>query len=176
MIIDDSLLKQWEPKIQKMCSNMWIPGYDRDDLAQELRIAVVKAAKAYDEDRGASFHTYLHSAMVNTLRTLLSKANKQIVTKSLDVTYEETDLLPLDIVKALTDDSDFTLDFDITDEIFSCGLTQAEQKFLVLRLEGLTMEEITEDLGEPAYRIRQSLRKKILDGTNLYEKYSTLQR
>ena len=176
MIIDDNLLKQWEPKIQKMCSNMWIPGYDRDDLAQELRIAVVKAAKAYDEDRGASFHTYLHSAMVNTLRTLLSKANKQIVTKSLDVTYEETDLLPLDIVKALTDDSDFTLDFDITDEIFSCGLTQAEQKFLVLRLEGLTMEEITEDLGEPAYRIRQSLRKKILDGTNLYEKYSTLQR
>ena len=176
MIIDDSLLKQWEPKIQKMCSNMWIPGYDRDDLAQELRIAVVKAAKAYDEDRGASFHTYLHSAMVNTLRTLLSKPNKQIVTKSLDVTYEETDLLPLDIVKALTDDSDFTLDFDITDEIFSCGLTQAEQKFLVLRLEGLTMEEITEDLGEPAYRIRQSLRKKILDGTNLYEKYSTVQR
>ena len=176
MIIDDNLLKQWEPKIQKMCSNMWIPGYDRDDLAQELRIAVVKAAKAYDEDRGASFHTYLHSAMVNTLRTLLSKANKQIVTKSLDVTYEETDLLPWDIVKALTDDSDFTLDFDITDEIFSCGLTQAEQKFLVLRLEGLTMEEITEDLGEPAYRIRQSLRKKILDGTNLYEKYSTLQR
>ena len=155
---------------------MWIPGYDRDDLAQELRIAVVKAAKAYDEDRGASFHTYLHSAMVNTLRTLLSKANKQIDTKSLDITYDETDLLPLDIVKALTDGSDFTLDFDITDEIFSCGLTQAEQKFLVLRLEGLTMEEITEDLGEPAYRIRQSLRKKILDGTNLYEKYSTLQR
>ena len=155
---------------------MWIPGYDRDDLAQELRIAVVKAAKAYDEDRGASFHTYLHSAMVNTLRTLLSKANKQIDTKSLDITYDETDLLPLDIVKALTDGSDFTLDFDITDEIFSCGLTQAEQKFLVLRLEGLTMEEITEDLGEPAYRIRQSLRKKILDGTNLYEKYSTVQR
>ena len=112
--------------------------------------------------------------MVNTIRTLLSKSNKQLSTKSLDVTYEETDLLPLDIVKALTDDSDFTLDFDITDEIFSCGLTQAEQKFLVLRLEGLTMEEITDELGEPAYRIRQSLRKKILDGTNLYEKHSTV--
>tara|TARA_Y100000310_G_scaffold195134_1_gene195136 strand:+ start:496 stop:1020 length:525 start_codon:yes stop_codon:yes gene_type:complete len=174
MIIDDDLLKQWEPKIQKMCSNLWIPGYDRDDLAQELRIAVIKSAKAYEENRGASFHTYLHSAMVNTIRTLLSKSNKQLSTKSLDVTYEETDLLPLDIVKALTDDSDFTLDFDITDEIFSCGLTQAEQKFLVLRLEGLTMEEITDDLGEPAYRIRQSLRKKILDGTNLYEKHSTV--
>ena len=98
MIIDDDLLKQWEPKIQKMCSNLWIPGYDRDDLAQELRIAVIKSAKAYEENRGASFHTYLHSAMVNTIRTLLSKSNKQLSTKSLDVTYEETDLLPLDIV------------------------------------------------------------------------------
>ena len=66
------------------------------------------------------------------------------------------------------------MDFDITDEIFSCGLTQAEQKFLVLRLDGLTMDEITDDLGEPSYRIRQSLRKKILDGTNLYEKHSTV--
>ena len=53
MIIDDDLLKQWEPKIQKMCSNLWIPGYDRDDLAQELRIAVIKSAKAYEENRCA---------------------------------------------------------------------------------------------------------------------------
>ena len=174
MEVNDELLQQWEPKIQKMCSNIWIPGFEREDLAQELRISVIKSARAYDENRGASFHTYLHSAMVNTIRTLLSKADKQLDTKSLDVTYEETDLLPLDIVKALADSSDFTLDFDTTDEIFSCGLTELEQKFLVLRLEGLTMEEITEDLGEPAYKIRQSLRKKILDGTNLYEKYSPL--
>jgi hypothetical protein len=110
--------------------------------------------------------------MVNTLRTLLTKSKKRLETKSLDVTYDETDLMPLDIVKALTDGSDFTLDFDVTDEVFSCGLSAIEQKFLVLRLEGLTMEEITEDLGEPAYKIRQSLRKKILDGTNLHEKYS----
>ena len=82
--------------------------------------------------------------------------------------------MPLDIVRALSDDTDFTLDLDINDEIFSCGLSKAEQDFLVLRLEGLTMEEITEDLGEPAYKIRQSLRKKILDGTNLYEKYSSV--
>ena len=174
MEINDELFAQWEPKVQKMCSTIWVAGYEREDLAQELRISLLKSAKAYDEDRGVSFHTYLHSAMINTLRTLLSKSNKRIETKSLDVTYDESDLTPLDIVKALTDGSDFTLDFDVTDEIFSCGLTNTEQKFLLLRLEGLTMEEITEDLSEPAYKIRQSLRKKILDGTNLHEKYSTL--
>ena len=174
MDINDALLSQWEPKIQRMLGTVWIAGYEREDLAQELRIVIVKAAKAFDETRGILFHTYLHTAMVNTLRTLLAKAHKQLDTKSLDFTYAETDLLPLDIVKALADESDFTLDFDVTDEIFSCGLTTAEQEFLVLRLEGLTMEEITEDLGEPAYKIRQSLRKKVLDGTNLYEKYSAL--
>ena len=93
MIIDDDLLKQWEPKIQKMCSNLWIPGYDRDDLAQELRIAVIKSAKAYEENRGASFHTYLHSAMVNTIRTLLSKSNKQVSIISL------SEIIPSALIK-----------------------------------------------------------------------------
>jgi len=174
MDVDDNLLNQWEPKIQKMLANIWISGFEREDIAQELRIVIIKAARAFDETRGVLFHTYLHTSMVNTLRTLLAKAHKQVDTKSLDFTYEETDLLPLDIVKALADEDDFTLDFDVADEVFSCGLTQAEQEFLVLRLEGLTMEEITEDLGEPSYKIRQSLRKKVLDGTNLYEKYSAL--
>ena len=136
MNIDDDLLAQWEPKIQKMLFNVWIPGFDWEDTAQELRIVIIKAARAFDDTRGVLFHTYLHTAMVNTLRTLLSKAHKQIATKSLDFTYEETDLLPLDIVKALADTSDFTLDFDVADEVFSCGLTLAEQEFLVLPLQG----------------------------------------
>ena len=172
--INDELIKQWEPKIHKILADTQVRGYSKEDLEQELRISIIKAAKGFNEDRGAIFHTYLHTAMINTLRTLLAKAHKQLVTKSLDFTYEETDLLPLDIVKALADESDFTLDFDVADEVFSCGLTSTEQAFLVLRLEGLTMEEITDDLGEPAYKIRQSLRKKVLDGTNLYEKYSAL--
>jgi len=118
MDVDDELLSQWEPKIQKILGNIWISGFEREDIAQELRIVVIKAARAFDETRGVLFHTYLHTSMVNTLRTLLAKAHKQIDTKSLDFTYEETDLLPLDIVKALTDKNDFTLDFDVADEVF----------------------------------------------------------
>ena len=33
--------------------------------------------------------------------------------------------------------------------------------FIVLRLEGLTMEEISEDIGEPSYKIRTSVRNKL---------------
>ena len=40
-------------------------------------------------------------------------------------------------------------------------LTNQEQLFITLRLEGLTMEEISEDLGESSYKIRTSVRAKL---------------
>ena len=45
MEIDDALIKQWEPKITRMISTYQIEGLHRDDLAQELRICIMKAAK-----------------------------------------------------------------------------------------------------------------------------------
>ena len=43
----------------------------------------------------------------------------------------------------------------------SVNLNQLERDFLKLRVEGLTMEEITEDLGDSAYKIRQNLQDKV---------------
>ena len=72
MEINNDLIKQWEPKIQKMLQGTSIIGMDRDDIAQELRIAIMRAANGFDEDKGVVFHTYLHTAMVNTIRTLIT--------------------------------------------------------------------------------------------------------
>ena len=87
MEINDDLIKQWEPKIVRMLSNTFVIGMDWDDLAQELRIAIMKAAHGFDEDRGVIFHTYLHTSMVNTLRTLISKAQRHQQPISLDAVY-----------------------------------------------------------------------------------------
>ena len=89
MEINDELIKQWEPKINKMLQNTFVIGLDRDDIAQELRIAIVKAAQGYNEDKGVLFHTYLHTAMVNTIRTLIYKAERQLKSASLDTTFGE---------------------------------------------------------------------------------------
>ena len=168
MDINDDLIRQWEPKVQKMTSNTYILGLDREDLAQELRLAVVKAAQGFEEDRGVLFHTYLHTAMTNTIRTLLSKSRKLIpVTTSLDAVSSDFSTMPLqsyEILAALTDPSDFTIDVEFKDFIEACGLDAVETAFITLRLEGLTMEEITEDLGEPAYKVRQSVRAKLFQG------------
>ena len=76
MEINDELLEKWEPKVQKFLQTAFVTGMDREDIAQELRIAIIKAADHYDDSKGVIFHTYLHTVMVNTLRTLISKAQK----------------------------------------------------------------------------------------------------
>ena len=162
MEINDDLVTQWNPKIQKMVSNSFILGLDREDVAQDLRISLIKAAKAFDENRGIVFHTYLHTSLVNTIRTLISKAQRQPDQRSLDNVFPESGQLPKSIAHALIDDKPENLIAEIESNLYmdAQGLDDKEKFFLKLKLEGLTMEEITEDLGESAYKVRQSLREK----------------
>ena len=83
MDINNELILKWEPKIQKLLADTFVVGMDRDDIAQELRIAIIKAAQGFDEDRGVIFHTYLHTAMVNTIRTLISRGQRHPIDLSL---------------------------------------------------------------------------------------------
>tara|TARA_Y100000310_G_scaffold325235_1_gene388422 strand:- start:391 stop:921 length:531 start_codon:yes stop_codon:yes gene_type:complete len=165
MIIDEQLMEQWEPKVQKIVSNTYVVGLDRDDIAQELRIALIKAARGFEEDRGILFHTYLHTAMINTVRSLISKAQRQLLTESFDRTYEteagETLPQTSEIQLALADIDEFTHDVEIEELLVGSNLTAEEAQFVALRLEGLTMEEITEDLQESAYKLRQGVREKL---------------
>jgi len=146
MNIDDDLIIQWEPKIQKMLSTVFVIGLDREDIAQELRIAIVKAAKSFDENRGVIFHTYLHTTFVNTIRSLISRVSRNEEARSLDARYRDTNLIALDILEALIDPTDNIEEVELQDYINSANLTSEEKLFLRLRLDGLTMEEITDDL------------------------------
>ena len=162
MDINNELILQWEPKIQKMVSTVFVVGMDREDIAQELRIVLMRTAKAFDPERGVLFHTYLHTALVNTIRTLISRAQKQLklVPQSLDILYEDTGLQSTDIIEALTDPTEQEELLELDDWLYSQNLEENELLFIQLRLEGLTMEEITEDLEESAYKVRQTLREK----------------
>ena len=50
MEINDDLIRQWEPKVQKMASKTSIVGMEQEDIAQELRLVICKAAKKYSPD------------------------------------------------------------------------------------------------------------------------------
>ena len=161
MEINNELVAQWEPKIQKMSSNSYVVGLDKEDLEQELRIALVKAARAYDDSKGAIFHTYLHTSLVNTIRTLITKAQRKPIARSIDLTFDGSNTIPKEIAAAMVEPKNYTEEVEADIWINSQGLSEKEQLFLQLKLEGLTMEEITEDLGESAYKVRQSLRDKL---------------
>ena len=162
--INDDLILQWEPKVQKIASSVFVVDMDRDDIAQELRIAIIKADKGFDSSLGTSFHTYLHTTMMNTLRTLIVKAQrKHIDTLSIDELLDGgEDHIPSNkIQQALQLDEDNFDHIDAMELIRNSKLTFKEEQFIILRLEGLTMEEITEDLHESAYTIRAGLREKV---------------
>ena len=166
MEINDELIKQWEPKINKMLQNTFVIGLDRDDIAQELRIAIVKAAQGYNEDKGVLFHTYLHTAMVNTIRTLIYKAERQLKSASLDTTFGEDN--SFSYAEILEDDKSTLMDDTEFDMLLSSAkLDDIEQDFLRLRIEGMTMEEITQDLGDSAYKIRHNYKKRL----NIYYEF-----
>ena len=161
MEINNALIMKWEPKIQRKVANTFIVGMDRDDLAQELRMAIMKAAKYFDEDRGISFHTYLHTTMENTTRTLISKAQKrkaELYALPIENIHEDNSAHEgwRDIIDVISH-GDWTFaekhsqiygydDIEVENLIKSKNLDDKELKFLDLRQAGMTMEEITDDL------------------------------
>lgn len=174
MEITDDLIIQWEPKIQRFLTTSFVLGMDKEDLGQELRIAIIKAAEGFDETRGTSFHTYLHTTMVNTLRTLISKAQKHSFiyeAASIDAspTYssssEESNYFTTSstILKALEDPVTKVKnqEFEVQDLLIRSKLNSSEISFVNLRIEGLTMEEITNELEESSYKLRHSSKRKL---------------
>jgi len=170
--INDDLIIKWEPKVQKLASSVFVLDMDRDDIAQELRISILKAAKGFDSSLGTSFHTYLHTTMINTLRTLIVKAQrKHIDMQSIDDLLD-TEVPSSKVQQALGVADDSFEELEVLELLRNSKLTFKEEQFIILRLEGLTMEEITEDLHESAYSIRLALREKVqalFEGEELYD-------
>ena len=94
---------------------------------------------------------------------------------SLDITYATNNELGFDYLRdnmaqnkeqltqgelfyAVVDEVDSIL---VDDLINQYNISDNERNFIMLRMDGMTMGEITDDLGESAYKISQSLRDKL---------------
>ena len=92
---------------------------------------------------------------------MITKAQRRPIAKSIDLTYGNSNSVSREISSAMIEPSNYMDEVDANLWVSSKGLTEPEKLFLELKLEGLTMEEITEDLGESAYKVRQTLREKL---------------
>jgi RNA polymerase sigma factor (sigma-70 family) len=172
--ISDALIEKWEPKIHRMLATTSVQGMHKEDLVQELRIVILKAAKKFNPNKKTSFHTYLHTAMINTIRTFISQAQKRIHPTTINtlINYSEYEYISSKIAKALEDVKAlaFLEEIEIFDILDNLNLTEKEKRYIELRFEDLTMTEISEDLEESAYRVRNKIRKKF---ENLYKEKIT---
>jgi hypothetical protein len=72
----NELMTQYEPMVHSFLRNTTFkdPMLDYDTAAQDLRLALVRATKKWDPEKGAQFITYVYMAMLNAKRTLQGKA------------------------------------------------------------------------------------------------------
>tara|TARA_R110000765_G_scaffold4838_1_gene15208 strand:+ start:2183 stop:2740 length:558 start_codon:yes stop_codon:yes gene_type:complete len=175
---EEELLEQWEPKVHSMLRSVSIVDLDQEDIAQELRIAILKSARGYNpENTVAKFHTYLHVSMLNVIRSLIAKAQKRVSTISLDqhmdgyvgersLTSSNSQSVSSKLLAALEDTSQaFAFEeIDVLSVIENSDLTPQELDFLELRTQRYKLREITDRLGANSVRLRESIKKKLESG------------
>lgn len=207
----DLLIILWEPKVTTFLQTDFVQraiktlNTDVESIAQELRYSIIKAAKLFNpntpyttkkgEEKKVLFHTYLHLAMRNTVFTLITKdkkrkqyaKNKYVNEITLDQLIPLHDPANSEFKRTEPEDIRSVNSFDEIETrqfIEDKNLEDIEKRFLFLRQDGMTMEEITEDLkackkcsdckelnyahcvdknGESAYKVRQILRTKFSD-------------
>lgn len=144
MEVTNELLEKWEPKVHSMLHT--VQPQDYEDVAQEMRLAVLRAARGFREGAGASFHTYLHWAMVNARNTFFTKNyQKQPITTPLDPVEHEYLLADVE--------HPFLTDVPLTEE---------EQQVVFLLTQGFSFSDLRREGFEATklQHIRRSLKEK----------------
>ena len=155
MNIDNDLIKQWEPQVHKVARNVSVVGMDYEDIVQELRIGVMKAAKGYKEDSGVLFHTYLYKTLMNTASTLITKASKQY--RAMPTTD-----MPENFESKIEDVSSQLSTLETVDMLGSLDLSCIEKAFIRLRKQGYSMKELGESLDiKGVYRLNKQIKQKV---------------
>ena len=155
------LLGHFSRTIEVLARSFSLPSSEQEDLCQEGRMALYRAALSYD-DKSAKFSTYAITCMTNAMVTFAKKYTAQNLGKAYDVSPEECE------GKA----SDGTLFAIELDELLSkdgfAGLSDYERKVMSMKLSGYKVGEIAKKLGKMSksventlFRARQKLKKHI---------------
>jgi RNA polymerase sigma factor (sigma-70 family) len=68
------LLSIYEPMVRRIARTLYLPGGDRDDLAQEARVGVIDAARTWDPARGVPFSNFAWLCATREARMAVSAA------------------------------------------------------------------------------------------------------
>lgn len=156
--------------VSSLASGYGLPFSEYDDLCQEGRIALYKAAMSFDESKEASFSTYASVCMTNAMTNFVNKYNSTVsgIVKDEDDIASRQDISSSDG----TEDTAFSRQFrELLATRGFAGLSEAERKTVFLKVCGYKTSEISEKTGKSPksvdntlFRARRKLRS-FIDGT-----------
>ena len=156
--------------IASLAHSFNLPDSEYEDLCQEGRMALYRAATSYD-GKTSEFSTYAGTCMTNAMITFASKYSTSV--KHNDYSYSSQDLSDSDNnehkYQANTEDTVFAKEFSrmLSMEGFA-GLSDYERLVVEYKLSGLMTRDIAKKLGKSAksidntlFRARKKLREHI---------------
>lgn len=155
------LLGVYSQTISSLAYSFSLPDSEQEDLCQEGRMALYRAAMSYDEV-SASFTTYAVTCMTNAMISFAKRYNAHNAGKAYDVAPEDC---------GKEDESGVITTVEL-DELLAkdgfAGLSDYERRVMAMKLSGYKVGEIAEKIGKQTksventlFRARQKLKKHI---------------
>lgn len=164
------MLKKYSGVVKKEIRTVYLIGAEMDDLAQEGMIGLFKAIRDYDQEKGASFHTFATLCVRRQINTAISASNRKKHTplnNSIPIYYENDDeeynmLSDFEARNAEFNPENLILikeQHDMMLEEIKNALSKMEKMVFDMYLEGLSYADIAKSLGKTEKSVNNSLQR-----------------
>lgn len=159
----DELLEFFSKTVFSLSTAFNLPEAELEDVRQEGRMALYRAAKSYDASRGVKFTTYAAACMSNAMLNFVKRYNADRLSSG--------EMLELDADKAADSETTEGVVFSERLSDMLCkkgfaGLSENERNVLVMKLSGLKTAQISKKTGKSPksvdntlFRAREKLRR-----------------
>ena len=166
----DYLMEKYKNMVRKKARTMFLIGGENDDLIQEGMIGLFKAIRDYSPDKAASFSTFASVCIRRQIQNAITNSNRKKHVPlnsyvSLYMNSEEGDNFMLEERLSTSREEDPEKLLIAREQIedrnarIKKELSKLEQQVLKLYLQGLSYEEIAEQLGKTEKSIDNALQR-----------------
>jgi RNA polymerase sigma factor (sigma-70 family) len=135
-------------------SRTWVPGYDQEDLYQELASRLFHCLSRWSTDKDVAFMTYLYDGLSNQIAWIVRKQWQSDKRKANYDNVASYNVMVDNGFDTPVDSPDFE-EAELKALINSVDLSENEQICVQLKFEGLKNKEIAAQLGVSGTRVSQ---------------------
>ncbi len=162
----EMLILRYRVFVKRLTYGYELPSFNAEDFMQEGLIALCNAVKSYDGKKQIKFSTYAAACIKNRIKDIFKAAGRdkrKISTISLDaqINDEETGDFYEVVASSSLSPEDKLMEAEIhkeREEALKKHLSDMEFKILMLRLEGLSYDEIASEMNKnPGRRVNSKM-------------------